>query len=75
MSHIHRIGNYLYIIVLYFPMSFIEFNECFDPLQCEKLRAESALLPGVQAELDGLRRRHSAALELMGERDEEVCKE
>ncbi|XP_061951072.1 golgin candidate 5-like [Populus nigra] len=40
--------------------------------QCEKLRAESALLPGVQAELDGLRRRHSAALELMGERDEEL---
>ncbi|KAL3610640.1 hypothetical protein D5086_001660 [Populus alba] len=40
--------------------------------QCEKLRAESALLPGVQAELDGLRQRHSAALELMGERDEEL---
>uniref|UniRef100_A0A6M2EXF7 TATA element modulatory factor 1 TATA binding domain-containing protein n=1 Tax=Populus davidiana TaxID=266767 RepID=A0A6M2EXF7_9ROSI len=40
--------------------------------QCEKLQAESALLPGVQAELDGLRRRHSAALELMGERDEEL---
>ncbi|KAG6782173.1 hypothetical protein POTOM_011565 [Populus tomentosa] len=40
--------------------------------QCEKLQAESALLPGVRAELDALRRRHSAALELMGERDEEV---
>ncbi|CAK7356713.1 unnamed protein product [Dovyalis caffra] len=40
--------------------------------QCEKLRAESALLPGIRAELDALRRRHSAALELMGERDEEL---
>ncbi|KAG5229185.1 golgin candidate [Salix suchowensis] len=40
--------------------------------QCEKLRAESSLLPGVQAELDALRQRHSAALELMGERDEEL---
>ncbi|KAJ4836943.1 Golgin candidate 5, partial [Turnera subulata] len=39
---------------------------------CEKLRAESALLPGVRAELEALRRRHSAALELMGERDEEL---
>lgn len=39
-------------------------------LQCEKLRAEAALLPGIEAELDALRRRHSAALELMGERDE-----
>ncbi|KAL3528747.1 hypothetical protein ACH5RR_008069 [Cinchona calisaya] len=40
--------------------------------QCEKLRAESALLPGLRAELEALRRRHSAALELMGERDEEL---
>ncbi|KAF9690127.1 hypothetical protein SADUNF_Sadunf01G0163600 [Salix dunnii] len=40
--------------------------------QCEKLRAESSLLPGVRAELDALRQRHSAALELMGERDEEL---
>ncbi|KAF2323429.1 hypothetical protein GH714_035411 [Hevea brasiliensis] len=40
--------------------------------QCEKLRAESALLPGIRAELEALRRRHSAALELMGERDEEL---
>lgn len=40
--------------------------------QCEKLRAEAAILPGIQAELDALRRRHSAALELMGERDEEL---
>lgn len=30
------------------------------------------MLPGVRAELESLRRRHSAALELMGERDEEV---
>lgn len=30
------------------------------------------MLPGVRAELEALRRRHSAALELMGERDEEV---
>ena len=30
------------------------------------------MLPGLRAELEALRRRHSAALELMGERDEEV---
>lgn len=41
-------------------------------LQCEKLRTEAAVLPGIRAELEALRRRHSAALELMGERDEEV---
>ncbi|RVW41270.1 Golgin candidate 5 [Vitis vinifera] len=40
--------------------------------QCEKLRAEAAFLPGIRAELEALRRRHSSALELMGERDEEV---
>ncbi|KAL2555108.1 Golgin candidate 5 [Forsythia ovata] len=40
--------------------------------QCEKLQAESAMLPGIRAELEALRRRHSAALELMGERDEEL---
>ncbi|GMY34307.1 golgin candidate 5 [Fagus crenata] len=40
--------------------------------QCEKLRAESSMLPGIRAELEALRRRHSAALELMGERDEEL---
>ncbi|KAG7011141.1 Golgin candidate 5, partial [Cucurbita argyrosperma subsp. argyrosperma] len=40
--------------------------------QSEKLRAEAAMLPGIRAELEALRRRHSAALELMGERDEEV---
>lgn len=40
--------------------------------QCEKLRAEAALLPGLRAELEALRRRHSSALELMGERDEEL---
>eukprot|EP00262_Sarcandra_glabra_P000312 TRINITY_DN10371_c0_g2_i1.p1 TRINITY_DN10371_c0_g2~~TRINITY_DN10371_c0_g2_i1.p1 ORF type:complete len:698 (-),score=174.22 TRINITY_DN10371_c0_g2_i1:286-2139(-) len=40
--------------------------------QCEKLRAEAAILPGIQAELEALRRRHSSALELMGERDEEL---
>ncbi|XP_051147757.1 golgin candidate 5 [Andrographis paniculata] len=40
--------------------------------QCEKLRAEAAELPGIRAELELLRRRHSAALELMGERDEEL---
>ncbi|ONK69066.1 uncharacterized protein A4U43_C05F18930 [Asparagus officinalis] len=38
--------------------------------QCEKLRAEAAVLPGIRAELEALRRRHSSALELMGERDE-----
>lgn len=31
-----------------------------------------ALLPSIKAELEALRIRHSAALELMGERDEEV---
>ena len=41
-------------------------------LQCEKLKAEAATLPGIRAELEALRQRHSAALELMGERDEEV---
>lgn len=41
-------------------------------LQCEKLRSEAATIPGIRAELEALRRRHSAALELMGERDEEV---
>ncbi|CAL0308756.1 unnamed protein product [Lupinus luteus] len=40
--------------------------------QCEKLRKESAFLPGLRAELEALRKRHSAALELMGERDEEL---
>ncbi|XP_062089223.1 golgin candidate 5 [Humulus lupulus] len=40
--------------------------------QCEKLRAEAATVPGIRAELESLRRRHSAALELMGERDEEL---
>ncbi|GJU28944.1 golgin candidate 5 [Tanacetum coccineum] len=40
--------------------------------QCEKLRSEVALLPGIKAELEALRVRHSAALELMGERDEEL---
>ncbi|KAJ8755898.1 hypothetical protein K2173_024443 [Erythroxylum novogranatense] len=40
--------------------------------ECEKLRSESTLLPGIRAELEALRRRHSAALELMGERDEEL---
>lgn len=47
-------------------------ENCFRRLQCEKLRAEASVLPGIRAELDALRRRHSAALELMGERDEEV---
>ncbi|KAL6996461.1 Golgin candidate 5 [Sarracenia purpurea var. burkii] len=40
--------------------------------QCEKLRTEASVLPGIRAELEALRRRHSAALELMGERDEEL---
>ncbi|KAJ8560712.1 hypothetical protein K7X08_022572 [Anisodus acutangulus] len=40
--------------------------------ECEKLRSEASMLPGIRAELDALRRRHSAALELMGERDEEL---
>ncbi|RWW22360.1 hypothetical protein GW17_00013448 [Ensete ventricosum] len=40
--------------------------------QCEKLRADAGVLPGLRAELEALRRRHSAALELMGEHDEEV---
>ncbi|XP_064961088.1 golgin candidate 5-like [Musa acuminata AAA Group] len=40
--------------------------------QCEKLQAEAGVLPGLRAELEALRRRHSAALELMGEHDEEL---
>ncbi|KAL8139453.1 hypothetical protein V2J09_005474 [Rumex salicifolius] len=40
--------------------------------QCEKLRIEAGTLPGIRAELEALRRRHAAALELMGERDEEL---
>ncbi|KAJ4797685.1 golgin putative 5 [Rhynchospora pubera] len=40
--------------------------------QCEKLKVEAAALPGVKAELEALRQRHTAALELMGERDEEL---
>ncbi|XLR39393.1 hypothetical protein S83_024053, partial [Arachis hypogaea] len=39
---------------------------------CEKLRGEAAVLPGLRSELEALRRRHSVALELMGERDEEL---
>ena len=45
---------------------------CLLPLQCEKLRTDAAFLPGLRAELEALRKRHYAALELMGERDEEV---
>lgn len=41
-------------------------------VQYEKLQPEAATLPGIRAELEALRRRHTAALELMGERDEEV---
>ncbi|KAG0499144.1 hypothetical protein HPP92_003835 [Vanilla planifolia] len=40
--------------------------------ESEKFQTEAALLPGIRAELDALRRRHNAALELMGERDEEL---
>ncbi|MFS7980838.1 putative TATA element modulatory factor 1, TATA binding protein [Helianthus anomalus] len=40
--------------------------------ECEKLRSEVSQLPAMKAEMEALRRRHSAALELMGERDEEL---
>ncbi|XP_035836704.1 golgin candidate 5 isoform X2 [Helianthus annuus] len=40
--------------------------------ECEKLRSEVSQLPGMKAEMEALRRRHAAALELMGERDEEL---
>ncbi|KAI3980188.1 hypothetical protein MKX01_033329 [Papaver californicum] len=40
--------------------------------EVEKLKLEAAILPGLRTELEALRRRHSAALELMGERDEEL---
>ncbi|XP_076902744.1 golgin candidate 5-like [Bidens hawaiensis] len=40
--------------------------------ECEKLRSEVSQLPSMKAEMEALRRRHSAALELMGERDEEL---
>jgi len=55
--------NVLYVDIL---------ENCLHRSQCEKLRAEASVLPGIRAELDALRRRHAAALELMGERDEEV---
>ncbi|KAJ9537484.1 hypothetical protein OSB04_030217 [Centaurea solstitialis] len=40
--------------------------------ECEKLRSEVSDVGGMKAELEALRKRHSAALELMGERDEEL---
>ncbi|KAI3716331.1 hypothetical protein L6452_23592 [Arctium lappa] len=40
--------------------------------ECEKLRSEVGEVGGMKAELEALRKRHSAALELMGERDEEL---
>ncbi|EEC79687.1 hypothetical protein EE612_031124 [Oryza sativa] len=40
--------------------------------QCEKLRTEASALPGLRAELEALKQRHFQALELMGERDEEL---
>ncbi|GJP47575.1 hypothetical protein CLOM_g6759 [Closterium sp. NIES-68] len=40
--------------------------------QCESLRGEVSQLPGLKAELEAIRRRHASALELMGERDEQV---
>ncbi|PWA72335.1 golgin candidate 5 [Artemisia annua] len=40
--------------------------------ECEKLRSEVSLMPGLKADIEALRGRHSAALELMGERDEEL---
>eukprot|EP00250_Pteridium_aquilinum_P007166 c16947_g1_i1 orf=995-3871(-) len=40
--------------------------------ECEKFRTEAASLAGLRSELDSLRRRHASALELMGERDEQV---
>eukprot|EP00252_Welwitschia_mirabilis_P005829 TRINITY_DN1642_c0_g2_i1.p1 TRINITY_DN1642_c0_g2~~TRINITY_DN1642_c0_g2_i1.p1 ORF type:complete len:993 (-),score=296.66 TRINITY_DN1642_c0_g2_i1:497-3475(-) len=40
--------------------------------ECEKLRLEVAAIPGLKAELEALRGRHASALELMGERDEEL---
>ncbi|XP_035830075.1 uncharacterized protein LOC110879149 [Helianthus annuus] len=40
--------------------------------ECEKLRSEVSQLPGMKAEMEALRLRHAAALELMGERDEEI---
>ncbi|MFS7992295.1 putative TATA element modulatory factor 1, TATA binding protein [Helianthus anomalus] len=40
--------------------------------ECEKLRSEVSQLPGMKAEMEALRLRHAAALELMGERDEEL---
>lgn len=40
--------------------------------QTEELAKQAAAVPSLRAELDALRRRHASALELMGERDEEV---
>lgn len=55
-----------------FYASFVLMNIWIALVQCEKLQAEASMLPGIRVELEALRRRHSAALELMGERDEEV---
>eukprot|EP01018_Ginkgo_biloba_P024457 Gb_38479 [translate_table: standard] len=40
--------------------------------ECEKLRGEAASLPALSAELEELTRRHAAALEMIGQRDEEL---
>lgn len=40
--------------------------------QNESLLSEVSALPRMKAELEALRRRHASALELMGERDEQV---
>ncbi|GAB4850214.1 hypothetical protein Ancab_029508 [Ancistrocladus abbreviatus] len=47
-----------------------ELSSYMSPL-CEKLCSETATLPGIRADLEALRQCHTAALELMGERDEE----
>lgn len=40
--------------------------------QCEKFRTEASSLLHLRSEMESLRRRHASALELMGERDEQV---
>lgn len=60
------------IIQSYFYSIYMYANSSQFFVQCEKLRTEAAALPALRAELEALKQRHFQALELMGERDEEV---
>ncbi|GKD56979.1 Rab3 GTPase-activating protein catalytic subunit, partial [Tanacetum coccineum] len=49
----------------------LQWDDDFPGPAINQLWSEVSQLPSMKAELDALRQRHSAALELMGERDEE----